>query len=126
MLTKEGKPVYSFGVMGGDMQPQGHVQVLINMIDFGMNVQQAGDAARVRHFGSATPTGQPMQEGGGEVNVESGISDETIARLTELGHTVNRSNDGGFGGYQGIWIDWQHDTLHSGSDPRKDGAAMGY
>jgi gamma-glutamyltranspeptidase/glutathione hydrolase len=126
MVTKEGKPQFCYGVMGGDMQPQGHVQVLINMIDFGMNVQQAGDAARVRHLGSATPTGQPMQEGGGEVAVESGISDETIARLTELGHAVRRSNDGEFGGYQGIWIDWQHGTLHGGSDPRKDGSAMGY
>jgi gamma-glutamyltranspeptidase / glutathione hydrolase len=65
MVTKEGKPWFCFGVMGGDMQPQGHVQVLVNLIDFGMNVQQAGDAARVQHSGSATPTGLPMQAGGG-------------------------------------------------------------
>ena len=125
MVTHGGKPWFCFGVMGGDMQPQGHVQILVNMIDFGMNVQQAGDAARVRHHGSQTPTGQPMEADGGTVLVESGISDETVARLERLGHHVERSS-GSFGGYQGIRIDWDHGTLHGASEPRKDGAAVGY
>ena len=115
----------SFGVMGGDMQPQGHVQVLVNMIDFGMNPQLAGDAARIRHVGSATPTGKPMEAGGGTVHVESGVSDEVVRKLTERGHKVVRGQSS-FGGYQGILIDPQHRTLHGGTDPRKDGAAVGY
>ena len=106
------------------MQPQGHAQVLVNMIDFGMNPQAAGDAARVRHLGSATPTGQPAQ-GGGTLTVESGVSDEVIAALRARGHQVMRAK-GGFGGYQGILIDWQNHTLHGASESRKDGAAVGY
>lgn len=124
MVTRRGQPWLVFGVMGGDMQPQGHVQVLINLIDFGMNVQLAGDAARVRHYGSATPTGRP-EAGKGRVVVESGISDETIASLEALGHQVERGR-GGFGGYQAILVDDEHGTLHGGSEPRKDGAAVGY
>ncbi len=84
-------PWFCFGVMGGDMQPQGHVQVLVNMIDFGMNVQAAGDAARVRHDGSATPTGQPADADGGTVFVESGISDAVFDELERRGHTVERA-----------------------------------
>jgi gamma-glutamyltranspeptidase/glutathione hydrolase len=127
MITKNGKPWFCFGVMGGDMQPQGHVQVLVNMIDFGMNVQAAGDAARVRHLGSAEPTGKPADPNGGIVTVESGISDASIAALEKLGHQVERAKPGGgFGGYQGILIDWEHGTLHGGTEPRKDGCAAGY
>ena len=81
MVTKDNRPWLCFGVMGGDMQPQGHVQVLINMIDFGMNVQEAGDFGRVRHNGSPEPTGEPGDSDGGKVTVESGITDETIAAL---------------------------------------------
>jgi gamma-glutamyltranspeptidase/glutathione hydrolase len=125
MATKNGRPWLSFGVMGGDMQPQGHVQVLINLIDFGMNVQQAGDAARIYHSGSATPTGDPMKPRGGTVAVESGISDATIDDLRRRGHQVERSK-GSFGGYQAILIDWDNGTLQGGSDPRKDGCAGGY
>jgi gamma-glutamyltranspeptidase/glutathione hydrolase len=125
MVTKEGQPWFCFGVMGGDMQAQGHVQVLVNMIDFGMNVQEAGDAARIRHSGSATPEGQPGDPSGGAVAVESGISAEAIEALRTKGHAVMRSR-GGFGGYQGIRIDWQRGTLLGGSDPRKDGCAVGY
>lgn len=124
-VTKDGQPWLSFGVMGGDMQPQGHVQVLVNMIDFGMNVQEAGDAARVQHFGSQTPTGKPMAPGGGSVGVESGISDATIEALKKKGHQVMRAT-GSFGGYQAILIDAKHRVLHGGSDPRKDGCAVGY
>lgn len=124
MVTKDDRPFFCFGVMGGDMQPQGHVQVLVNLIDFGMNVQAAGDAARVRHFGSATPTGLPA-DGAGTVQVESGISDETVAKLEAKGHTVVRAK-GAFGGYQGIMIDWEQGVLHGATESRKDGAAVGY
>ncbi|MFW6125421.1 MAG: gamma-glutamyltransferase, partial [Pirellulales bacterium] len=124
-VTKDGKPFLSFGVMGGDMQPQGHVQVLVNLIDFGMDVQQAGDAARVRHYGSQSPTGDVMTDGG-EVMVESGVSDAAIEGLRRRGHRVRRGGVGGFGGYQAIRIDPESGMLHAGSDPRKDGCAMGY
>lgn len=125
MVTKDGQPWFCFGVMGGDMQPQGHVQVLVNMIDFGMNVQEAGDAARVRHMGSQTPTGQPMDADGGKVAVEAGIPEASIKALKERGHTIVTS-PGSFGGYQGILIDAAQGVLHGGTDPRKDGAAVGY
>ena len=123
-VTKNGKPWFSFGVMGGDFQPQGHVQILVNMIDFGLNVQAAGDAARIAHAGSATPTGLPAK-GVGTVQVERGVSDETIARLRALGHTVTRAR-GGYGGYQGILIDWENGVLHGATETRKDGVAVGY
>jgi gamma-glutamyltranspeptidase/glutathione hydrolase len=124
-VTKDNKPWFCFGLMGGDMQPQGHVQVLVNLIDFDMNVQEAGDAARVRHFGSQTPTGTPMDAGGGFVAVETGIPMDTIQELKRRGHQIVRS-PGSFGGYQGILIDWKHGTLHGATEPRKDGAAVGY
>jgi gamma-glutamyltranspeptidase/glutathione hydrolase len=126
MVTKDGKPWFTFGVMGGDMQPQGHVQVLVNMIDFGMNPQMAGDAARVNHIGSATPTGLPMDADGGTVYVESGIPDAAINELKRRGHVVLRGATGSFGGYQGILIDWHRGVLHGATDPRKDGVAAGY
>jgi gamma-glutamyltranspeptidase / glutathione hydrolase len=125
-VTKDGKPWFCFGVMGGDMQAQGHVQVLVNMIDFGMNVQAAGDMARVMHTGSATPTGLPA-EGSGDVNVETEISDEAIAKLRAKGHNVTRTRRSGtYGGYQGILIDWEHGVLHGATESRKDGVAAGY
>lgn len=124
-VTQDGKPYFCFGVMGGDMQPQGHVQVLMNLIDFGMSVQAAGDAARVNHVGSQTPTGESMWEGGGEVGVESGITAEVRAELQRRGHTL-REAPGSFGGYQGILIDWKNGTLHGATEARKDGAAVGY
>jgi gamma-glutamyltranspeptidase/glutathione hydrolase len=107
------------------MQPQGHVQVLVNILDFGMNVQQAGDAARVRHVGSATPTSLPMDPKGGGIAAESGVSKEVLDALKERGHQITPT-PGGFGGYQGILIDHTHGVLHGGTDPRKDGAAAGY
>lgn len=124
-VTKDGKPYFCFGVMGGDMQPQGHVQVLMNMIDFGMGVQAAGDAARVNHVGSQTPTGTAMWGSGGEVGVESGITSEVRAELQRRGHIL-REAPGSFGGYQGILIDWKNGTLHGATEARKDGAAVGY
>jgi gamma-glutamyltranspeptidase/glutathione hydrolase len=123
-VTKAGQPWLSFGLMGGDMQAQGHAQVICNLIDFGMDVQDAGDAPRFRHLGSSEPTGQPAQ-GGGTVALESGISAETRRQLEARGHRLVES-PGGFGGYQAIRIDLEHGVLIGGSDPRKDGCAMGY
>jgi gamma-glutamyltranspeptidase/glutathione hydrolase len=124
-ITRDGKPWLSFGVMGGDMQAQGHVQVVCNMIDFGMDVQEAGDAPRFRHFGSSEPTGQPA-DGGGSVGLESGITSEVRNALEAKGHRLAKSSPGGYGGYQAIRIDLEHGILIGGSDPRKDGCAMGY
>jgi gamma-glutamyltranspeptidase / glutathione hydrolase len=125
MATKDGKPWLTFGVMGGDMQPQGHVQVLVNLIDFGMNVQAAGEAPRMEHIGSATPTGRPAAVNGGTVQVEPGISEEIVKELMKRGHDVRRVRVNG-GGYQGILIDPRTGILHGGSEARKDGMAVGY
>lgn len=123
-VTKDGEPWLSFGVMGGGMQPQGHVQILLNMIDFGMNVQEAGDAARWQHLGSSEPTGEMMIDGG-TVELESGIPWETVRGLKQLGHNVTAGN-GGFGGYQGILKNPKTGFYHGGSESRKDGNAAGY
>ncbi len=125
MVTKNGKPFFTFGVMGGDMQPQGHVQVLVNLIDFGMNVQAAGEAPRVEHVGSATPTGRPGAVNGGTVRAEPGIPQEVVDELIRRGHDVERVRVNG-GGFQGILIDPETGTLHGGTEARKDGAAVGY
>ena len=125
MVTKDNKPVFCFGVMGGDMQPQGHTQVLMNIIDFCLNVQQAGDAARVRHRGSAQPTGAAEQEGGGLLTVERGVPMAVRRALREKGHRVELGS-GGFGGYQGIWIDWENGVLQGATEARTDGCAVGY
>jgi len=125
MVTKAGKPEFVFGVMGGDMQPQGHVQVLVNLLDFGMNVQQAGEAPRVEHVGSATPTGQRGSRDGGTVLAEEGLSPDIAKELLRRGHRVQLTKRNG-GGYQGIWIDPETGVLHGGSEARKDGAAVGY
>jgi len=77
----------SFGLMGGAVQPQGHTQILVNIIDFGMNIQEAGDAPRMRHTGSSQPTGSKMTSGG-SLNLESGFSYEVIRKLEEMGHRV--------------------------------------
>ena len=124
-VTKDGKPHLAFGVMGGDFQPQGHVQVLINMLDFGMNVQQAGDHPRIQHTGSATPTGRPMDLNGGTVGHEYGIPAETLKELAARGHQL-AAPGGAFGGYQAILIDHVNGVLHGGTEPRKDGCAAGY
>jgi len=124
LVTREGKPLFSFGVMGGAMQPQGHVQVICNILDFGMNIQEAGDAPRWRHRGSSQPTGAVMTDGG-TVALESGFPQAVRRELLERGHRLTGVN-GGFGGYQGIWWDWQTDVLHGASESRKDGCAIGY
>jgi gamma-glutamyltranspeptidase / glutathione hydrolase len=124
MVTRDNKPVFVFGVMGGDMQPQGQVQVLVNWLDFGMNIQMAGDAARVRHEGSATPTGIPAEPHGGVVHYESGIPIETVRALEKKGHTL-QFNQGSMGGYQGIMIDWERNLLQGATESRNDGFALG-
>ncbi len=125
-VMKDGKPWEAFGVMGGGMQPQGHVQVLTNQIDFGLNVQEAGDASRWQHEGDNEPTGEKM-ENGGYVNLESGIPAETQRELKKRGHDV-RVDVGGYGGYQAIKIE-MHDGQRvyvGASESRKDGMAAGY
>ena len=125
-VMKDGKPWEAFGVMGGGMQPQGHVQVLTNQIDFGLNAQEAGDASRWQHEGDNEPTGEKMEKGG-YVEVESGIPYEIVRELEKRGHEV-RFDVGGYGGYQAIKVE-----LHDGqrvyvgaSESRKDGQAAGY
>jgi gamma-glutamyltranspeptidase/glutathione hydrolase len=123
-VTKLGKPYISFGVMGGSMQPQGHVQILVNLIDFGMNLQEAGDAPRIRHGGSSQPTGGEMSDGG-TVYLESGIDYEVIRELVKMGHTV-QFDIGGYGGYQAILFDEANSVYYGASESRKDGQAAGY
>ena len=112
MVMKDGRPWLSFGVMGGDMQPQGHVQVLLNLIDFGMNVQEAGEAPRFRHSAAG-------------LALESAISPEARFGLNQRGHSIV-TQIGIFGGFQGILFDHQKGVMMGGSDPRKDGLAIGY
>jgi gamma-glutamyltranspeptidase/glutathione hydrolase len=123
-VTRGGKPWLSFGVMGGAMQPQGHVQILVNLIDFGMNLQEAGDAPRARHDGSSEPTDEVMRDGG-EVILEVGASPATVKALEARGHKVKVANDGDFGGYQAVLRDEQG-VYFGASESRKDGAAQGY
>jgi gamma-glutamyltranspeptidase/glutathione hydrolase len=123
-ITKEGKPWMSFGVMGGAMQPQGHAQIVVNMIDFGMNLQEAGDAPRIRHDGSSQPTGERMTNGG-IVNLESGIPYKSLRELLRKGHKIQTST-GGYGGYQAIMWDEEKGVYFGASESRKDGQAAGY
>jgi gamma-glutamyltranspeptidase/glutathione hydrolase len=123
-VTKDGKPYMSFGVMGGAMQPQGHAQIMINMIDFGMNLQEAGDAPRIRHTGSSQPTGERMSDGG-VVNLESGFPIETAYELRRMGHDV-KIQRGGYGGYQAILRDHEQGVYVGASESRKDGQAAGF
>ncbi|MDX1999434.1 MAG: gamma-glutamyltransferase [Thermoanaerobaculia bacterium] len=125
-ITKDGKPWVSFGVMGGATQPQGHVQIVTNLIDFGMNLQEAGDAPRILHEGSTEPAGQaePMTDGG-TVFLETGFSWETVRELLERGHKVQFAN-GPYGGYQAILYDSGNDVYFGASESRKDGQAAGY
>jgi gamma-glutamyltranspeptidase/glutathione hydrolase len=123
-VTKDGKPWLSFGVMGGDMQPQGHVQILCNLIDFGMNLQEAGDAPRFHHVGSSKPTGEKLHDGG-LVALESQILERAKQELGKRGHQVI-SVSGGFGGYQAIMYDAERDIYIGASESRKDGQAAGY
>ncbi len=123
-VMKDGQPFMSFGLMGGDMQPQGHVQVLTDIIDFGMNVQEAGDAARWRHFGGSEPTGEPST-GIGTVEMESGFDPAVKAELARRGYKI-AAGSGNFGGYQAIIWDPKNRVYWGASEMRKDGEAIGY
>jgi gamma-glutamyltranspeptidase/glutathione hydrolase len=123
-ITKDGKPYISFGLMGGSMQPQGHVQMVVNIIDFGMNLQEAGDAPRICHEGSSEPTDEKMTDGG-IVYLESGFPYETVRNLLGKGHKIQFTN-GIYGGYQAIKWDDQNKVFFGASESRKDGQAAGY
>ncbi|WP_323847255.1 gamma-glutamyltransferase [Microbulbifer magnicolonia] len=122
-ITKDGEPFMSFGVMGGATQPQMHAQIVINMVDFGLNVQEAGDAPRILHTGSSQPTDEMMQDGG-YISLEDGFPMETRRSLVQMGHQV-RFESGPYGGYQGIKRDG-NGVYHGASESRKDGHAAGY
>ncbi|MEM9836924.1 MAG: gamma-glutamyltransferase [Bacteroidota bacterium] len=123
-ITKDGKPWVSFGLMGGAMQPQGHAQIVVNLIDFQMNLQEAGDAPRIQHGGSSQPTGEIMTNGG-ILYLETGTDYEVIRELAKKGHKV-QFNIGGYGGYQAIMWDEQNKVYYGASESRKDGQAAGY
>ncbi|TRW50369.1 gamma-glutamyltransferase [Aliidiomarina halalkaliphila] len=123
-VTKDGKPVMSYGVMGGGTQPQMHAQILINMLDFGMNLQEAGDAPRILHTGSSQPTGETMTDGG-VLSLENGFSDNTRRELIKMGHRLQEAV-GPYGGYQAIWYDAEQGIYIGASESRKDGYAAGY
>lgn len=120
---RNGQPWLSFGVMGGDMQPQGHVQIIVNLIDYGLDLQAAGDAARYRFYGGAEPTGE-QPDGVGFVSVENGVPPDVRAELERRGHRI-RPADGGFGGYQAI-MRHPNGVYEAATEMRKDGAAGGY
>lgn len=125
-VTRDGQPFLAFGLMGGDMQPQGHAQVLVNIIDFGMNVQEAGDAARWRHFGGSDATGAPST-GVGVVEMESGFEPAVKEELNARGFKVaTGAGSFGFGGYQAIQWDAKHGVYWGASEMRKDGQAIGF
>ena len=121
-VTKDGKPFMSFGVMGGATQPQAHAQIIINMIDFGLNLQEAGDAPRIVHSGSSQPTDEVMTDGG-TLSIESGFGKEIEKQLTKKGHNI-KYKKGIFGGYQAIML--KDGIYYGASETRKDGQAAGY
>lgn len=123
-ITKDNKPYVSFGLMGGAMQPQGHAQIVINLIDFGMNLQEAGDAPRIRHQSDEQPTGGFMNNGG-ELALEQGFDFKEIRKLIKKGHKIIYDL-GSFGGYQAIKIDYENKIYYGASESRKDGSAIGY
>jgi gamma-glutamyltranspeptidase/glutathione hydrolase len=123
-ITKEGQPYISFGLMGGAMQPQGHAQIVVNLIDFKMNLQEAGDAPRIRHIGSSSPSGFQMSDGG-TVILENGFDGEVIYELIRKGHRMEKSLRG-FGGYQAIMFDVEKGVYFGATESRKDGIASGY
>lgn len=124
-VTKDNQPFAAYGVMGGGMQPQGHTQVLVNMIDFGMNVQEAGDAARWQHEGSPEPTGE-AGEGVGIVYVEQGVSPAVIEELKKRGHKVEVKPGLHYGSYEAIVRDHTNGVYRAGTEMRVDGHAAGY
>jgi gamma-glutamyltranspeptidase/glutathione hydrolase len=123
-ITRDGNPLISFGLMGGGMQPQGHAQIVMNLVDFGMNLQEAGDAPRIHHTGSSEPTGETMKDGG-VTNLETGFSYAVIRELMMRGHTIEYA-DGPYGGYQAIMKHPEYGVYFGASESRKDGQAAGY
>lgn len=123
-VTKDGKPLISFGVMGGATQPQAHAQIMMNLFDFGMNLQEAGDAPRLIHRGSSQPTGERMTNGG-VVHLESGFDYPVVRGLLRRGHRIE-PKIGPYGGYQAIRYDAEQDVYYGASESRKDGQAAGY
>lgn len=123
-ITRNNQPLMSFGVMGGGAQPQMHAQIVINMVDFGMNLQEAGDAPRILHSGSSSPEGNIMEDGG-YVSLESGFSEHTRRELVKKGHQL-KDSVGSFGGYQAIMYDSENEVYYGASESRKDGQAAGY
>jgi gamma-glutamyltranspeptidase/glutathione hydrolase len=123
-ITHDGAPWVSFGLMGGAMQPQGHVQIVTNLIDFGMNLQEAGDAPRIYHEGSSSPTG-PVMSDGGQLYLESGFDYSTVRALMGRGHRIGSAR-GPYGGYQAILRDPESGVYFGASESRKDGQAAGY
>lgn len=124
-LAKDGVPLMAFGLMGGDMQPQGHAQIVIDLIDFGMTLQEAGDAPRLHHTGSSEPTGTVMTDGG-VVHLESGVPAAVLEELTRRGHVVRPEPVGAYGGFQAIWRDPRSGAYAGATEKRKDGCAIGY
>jgi len=124
-VTKDNLPLMAFGVMGGDMQPQGHCQVLVNLLDLGFNLQEAGDAPRFHHTGSTEPTGTLMT-GGGVLHIEPGVPAAVIEELKRRGHTIEPEAVGAYGGYQAIWRDPVTGMYAGATEMRKDGCALGY
>ncbi|NTV03425.1 gamma-glutamyltransferase family protein, partial [bacterium] len=122
--TRDGEPWLSFGVMGGSTQPQGQAQIIVNLVDFGMDLQAAGDAPRILHEGSSEPTGTLMTDGG-VVSLESGFAPEVVRGLAEMGHVI-KTDIGSFGGYQAIMYDAVQGVYYGASESRKDGQAAGY
>lgn len=123
-ITHNGKPWISFGLMGGGMQPQGHVQIVVNLVDFGMGLQEAGDAPRIHHSGSSEPTGEEMHDGG-IVNLETGFDYGVIRDLMGRGHRIQFAR-GPYGGYQAIMKHPDYGVYVGASESRKDGQAAGY
>jgi gamma-glutamyltranspeptidase/glutathione hydrolase len=126
-VMKDGEPWMAFGVMGGYFQPQGQMQILVNMIDFGMNLQEAGDAARWNHVGDATPTGLPA-EGTGKVMLESGFDPDVVDALRARGYKVEVTThaEGGYGGYEAIRYHAKDHAYWGATEMRRDGEVVGY
>ncbi len=124
-VTQDGEPRMAFGLMGGDMQPQGHVQVLVNLLDLGMNLQEAGDAIRFHHTDSSEPTGTTMTDGG-ILHIEDGLPPAVLDELKRRGHRLGSESVGAYGGYQAIWRDAKSGVYSGATEKRKDGCALGY
>ena len=124
-MGKDGVPEMAFGVIGGDMQPQGHAQIVVNLVDFGMNLQETGDAPRVYHTDDSEPTGTAMTDGG-VLSLESGVPQDVRQALIRRGHKLVEANGIVFGGYQAVCRDPKTGVFSAASESRKDGFAAGY